>query len=68
MLVVIPSNREIKLEYFTPLIDSGARFIIVDDSEGSIHINHPNFKTFSQAPTSSRMLFNLSSSCFQVFR
>jgi Reversibly glycosylated polypeptide len=47
MIVVIPSNRSINLEYLQPLIDSGARFIIVDDSEGSIRVPHPAFKVYS---------------------
>jgi hypothetical protein len=44
MIVVIPTNRTIQLEHLEPLIDSGARFIIVDDSEGSIQIDHPRFE------------------------
>jgi len=47
MIVVIPSNRSINLEYIQPLIDSGARFVIVDDSEGSISVHHPAFRVFS---------------------
>lgn len=47
MIVVIPSNRAIQLSYLTPLIDSGARFIIVDDSEGSISVNHPAFSVYN---------------------
>jgi hypothetical protein len=49
MIVVIPSAREINLNYLSPLIDGGARFIIVDDSEGSIRINHPGFRVFNWA-------------------
>lgn len=47
MIVIIPSNRKINLEYFQPLIDSGARFIIVDDSDGSIKVDHPQFKVYN---------------------
>jgi hypothetical protein len=47
MIIVIPSNRSINLDYFRPLIDSGARFIVVDDSEGSISVPHPAFKVYS---------------------
>ncbi len=47
MIVVIPSNRSVNLSYLGPLIDSGARFIIVDDSEGTITINHPRFKVYN---------------------
>jgi len=47
MIVVIPSNREINLGYLAPLIDQGARFIIVDDSEGAITVNHPQFEVYN---------------------
>lgn len=47
MIVVIPSNREINIQYLAPLIDSGARFIIVDDSEGSITISDPRFEVYN---------------------
>jgi len=47
MIVVIPSNREINLTYLTPLIEAGARFIIVDDSPGTIAIDPPGFKVFN---------------------
>jgi len=46
MIVVIPSNRSINLDHLRPLIDSGARFVVVDDSEGSIRIDHPQFRVF----------------------
>lgn len=49
MIVIIPSNRSINLNYFTPLIDHGARFVVVDDSEGSIRINHPQFEVYNWA-------------------
>jgi hypothetical protein len=45
MLIVIPTSRSISLEYLQPLIDYGARFIIVDDSEGSVTIDHPQVST-----------------------
>ncbi len=44
MIVIIPSNRDIRLDYFQPLLDTGARFIVVDDSEGSLKIDHPQFR------------------------
>lgn len=47
MIVIIPSNRKIKLDYFTPLIESGARFIVVDDTEGSIRVDHPQFRVYN---------------------
>jgi hypothetical protein len=47
MIVVIPSNRSINLDYLRPLIDSGARFVVVDDSPGSIRIDHPQFRVFN---------------------
>ena len=47
MIVIIPSNRTITLENLTPLIDDGARFIIVDDPPGSITIDHPQFEVYN---------------------
>lgn len=47
MIVVVPTVRSIKLEYFGPLIDAGARFIIVDDSEGSLQLTHPQFTVYN---------------------
>jgi hypothetical protein len=49
VIVVIPSNRSISLEYLQPLIECGARFIVVDDSEGSIRIDHPQFEVYNWA-------------------
>lgn len=49
MIVVIPTNRSVHLEYLTPLIESGARFIVVDDSEGSVTVDHPQFQVYSWA-------------------
>lgn len=46
MIVVIPSNRNINLRYFAPLIDCGVRFIVVDDSEGTIQVDHPQFQVY----------------------
>src|SRR4030095_15680661 len=40
-------NRNINLKFLTPLIDHGARFIVVDDSEGSIRIDHPQFEVYN---------------------
>lgn len=47
MIVVIPTNRNINLEYLSALIDEGVRFIIVDDTEGNIEINHPQFDVYN---------------------
>jgi hypothetical protein len=47
MLVVIPTARSVSLEYLQPLIDFGARFIVVDDSEGNVNIDHPQFKSYT---------------------
>jgi hypothetical protein len=47
MIVVIPSNRRIELSHLGPLIDSGARFIVVDDSEGTIRVDHPSFAVYN---------------------
>lgn len=47
MIVVIPSNRLISLNYLKPLIDDGATFIIVDDTPGTISIDHPSFQVYN---------------------
>ena len=47
MIVVIPTSRAVSLEYLEPLIDFGARFIIVDDSEGKVRVDHPQFTVFT---------------------
>ena len=47
MIVIIPSNRRIELSYLGPLIDYGARFIVVDDSDGTIDIDHPSFAVYN---------------------
>ncbi len=49
MIVIIPSNRTINLNYLAPLIDRGARFVVVDDSEGTIRIDHPQFEVYNWA-------------------
>jgi len=49
MIVVIPTNRAIRLDYLEPLIEAGARFIVVDDSEGSIRVDHPSFAVYTWA-------------------
>jgi hypothetical protein len=58
MIVVIPSARSIRLDYLAPLIEAGAKFIIVDDSEGTIRINHPQFEEYNWSDRR-RMLGNL---------
>jgi len=45
--VVIPSAREIRLDYLQPLIDEGAEFFVVDDSPGTIVIDHSSFRVFN---------------------
>jgi reversibly glycosylated polypeptide len=47
MLIVIPTARSISLENLRPLIEDGARFIVVDDSEGTVVVNHPQFQTYN---------------------
>ena len=58
MIVIIPSNRTINLNYLTPLIDRGVRFIVVDDSEGTIRIDHSQFEVYNWADRK-RMLGSL---------
>lgn len=55
MIVVIPTCRGIELDYLTPLIDHGCRFIVVDDSPGSVRIDHPAFEVYSW-PDRTRLL------------
>lgn len=47
MIVVIPSARDIRIDFLEPLIDSGCRFIVVDDSPGRIEVNHPQFRVYN---------------------
>lgn len=47
MIVVIPCAREVSLDYLAPLIEAGARLIVVDDSEGRSRIDHPRFQVFT---------------------
>lgn len=47
VIVVIPTAREIDLESLTSLIDWGARFVIVDDSDGRIDIRHPQVEVYN---------------------
>lgn len=44
MIVVVPTARSVDLDHLRPLIESGARFIVVDDSEGRVTIDHPQFE------------------------
>jgi hypothetical protein len=46
MIVVIPSCRSVRLDYLEPLIESGARFVVVDDTEGTIRVDHPSFTVY----------------------
>jgi hypothetical protein len=43
LITVIPSARSVDLSYLEPLIEAGSRFIVVDDSPGSIRVGHPAF-------------------------
>lgn len=47
MIVIIPSCRSINLQNLKPLIDFGSRFIVIDDSDGSIRIDHPQFEVYN---------------------
>jgi hypothetical protein len=47
MIVIIPTNRSVNIASVQPLVDSGAQFIIVDDSEGSVQVDHPQFEVFN---------------------
>lgn len=49
MIVVIPSNRPVELAHLQPLIDAGARFVVVDDSEGTVKVDHPAFRVYNWA-------------------
>ena len=46
MLIVIPTARSVSLENLRSLIEDDARFIVVDDSEGTVVVNHPQFQTY----------------------
>lgn len=43
MIVVVPSCRQIDLTYLAPLVDSEARFIVVDDTDGTVKLDNPQF-------------------------
>ncbi len=47
MIVVIPSNRRIELEYIQPLLDSGSRVVVVDDSPGTVNVTHPSVSVYN---------------------
>jgi Reversibly glycosylated polypeptide len=47
MIVVLPTARSVSFEYLRPLIEDGARFFVVDDSEGNVTIDHPQFQVFN---------------------
>jgi hypothetical protein len=45
MIAVIPTNRKIKIEYITPLLDARCRILIVDDSEDdSVSVHYPGIE------------------------
>jgi hypothetical protein len=45
MYIVIPTNREINLEYIKPLLDSDCKIIVVDDTEdGRVTLRVPNIQ------------------------
>jgi Reversibly glycosylated polypeptide len=58
LIVVIPTVRTVCLDYLRPLIDDGARFIVVNDDEETTCVRHPSFSTFSVADRT-RMLGRL---------
>src|SRR6476619_5737958 len=47
LIVVIPTARAINLDYVSPLIDAGARFIVVNDASRSLDLRHPQFSVYS---------------------
>jgi len=47
MIVVIPTNRTVNLAYLRPLIDAGARFVVVDDSPSTVKVDHPSFTIYN---------------------
>jgi hypothetical protein len=49
VIVIIPSRREIRLDYLEPALNAGARVIIVDDSSGMIKIGHPQVEIYNWA-------------------
>ena len=47
VVIVVPSNRSVSFDYLAPLIDTGARFVVIDDSLGSLSITHPQFEVYT---------------------
>jgi len=49
MIVVIPTCRGVDLHHLAPLIEHGCRFIVIDDTAGSIRVDHPRFAVYTRA-------------------
>jgi hypothetical protein len=47
MIVVIPTCRGVDLRYLAPLLEHGCRFIVVDDSEGTVALDDPRFEVYT---------------------
>lgn len=47
MIVVVPTAREVSLAHLRPLLDAGARIIVVDDSDGRVDIRHPQVAVYN---------------------
>jgi Reversibly glycosylated polypeptide len=49
MIVIIPTRRSISLDYLRPALDAGARIIVVDDTPGTIKVDHPQVEVYNWA-------------------
>lgn len=49
MIIIIPSRREISLDYLQPALAAGARVIVVDDTPGTISVDHPQVEVYNWA-------------------
>jgi len=49
VIVVIPTCRGVNLRSLAPLIDHGCRFIVIDDTAGSIRIDHRQFEVYDRS-------------------
>ena len=47
MIVIIPTRRSISLEYLLPALEAGARIIVVDDTPGTVNIDHPQVEVYN---------------------
>jgi NAD(P)-dependent dehydrogenase (short-subunit alcohol dehydrogenase family) len=48
-VVVVPTGRSVSLEHLQPLLEDGARVLVVDDSEGSVRVSHPQVEVYDWA-------------------